>query len=618
MTAEQVAAALGNAEQEGRSWRCICPVHHGHSLMLSDLPNGGMRIKCWGGCDNAAIRAELRRRRLHTSGKGKGAARTTETRAEHEAKVKSAKTKRKAKARDAQWHWANSVPAINTMVEVYLASRLILNPPPPALRFCPSAWRPKSKVNQPHIIALIEHQTNGVIGAHFIAMNPLDASVRVTGDDRKWSKGSTKGGAVRLFPTGPVLALTEGIEDALTFTETSGTPAWAAISADGIRNFVPPPATTTGTILLIEDQDQNQVGQRAVADAAPRLAALGHKVAIVRPKVGKDLNDALLALGPGAELFTIEEYEPNRAGDWYSRCIIGDSGKPLSVSANALMALRQDPAWRGVLGYDELAGAAMVMRPIPGTATNCNGGYPRRLDDFDITHAQVWLQHAGLCVIGRDTTHQVIETVAHDQPHHPARDYLAGLVWDGIERLGDWLTDCLGVAKTEYTMAIGHMFLVAMVARVFDPGCQANYMLILEGDQGTGKSTACRILGSPWFSDNLPGNLASKDAALHLRGHWLIEISELHAFSRSEIDALKAFLTRQIDIYRPPYARKDVHQPRQGMLIGTCNMLVYMTDPTGSRRFWPVQRDRRSYRHRVVVDIARSTLRRGPSALSRW
>lgn len=161
-------------------------------------------------------------------------------------------------------------------------------------------------------------------------------------------------------------------------------------------------------------------------------------------------------------------------------------------------------------------------------------------------------------------------------------------MWDGTERLNDWLSDCLGVEKTEYAIAIGRMFLIGMVARVYDPGCQADYMLVLEGRQAAGKSTACRILGDPWFSDDLPGNVGSRDAALHLRGRWLVEISELHSFTRSELDALKAFLTRKIDIYRPPYGRKDITQPRQCMFIGTVNMRVYMTDPTGSRRLWPV------------------------------
>jgi predicted P-loop ATPase len=586
MLAADIAARLdADARQDGDDWRCQCPLCGHGNLALRDRGNG-LLIKCWNGCTSAAVRAELKRRKLYTAAKTNGIA-SPETRAEHEARVKSAKAKRKSKRDDARWHWDNSISAVDTMVEVYFASRLILDSPPPSLRFCPAAYRPKAKVNQPHIIGLIEHQTDGVIGVHFIALNPLDASVRVTGDDRKWSKGQVKGGAVRLFPAGPVLALGEGIEDALTFQEATKIPAWAAISADGIRNFVPPGLAVTQTLMLIEDQDKNQAGQRAVADAAPRLAALGYRVKIVRPKFGKDLNDALLELGPGGDLFTTEDYEPNRNGDWYARCTPGENGKPMSNFSNALLALREDPAWRGVLGFDEMAAAATVLRPIPGPASR-GGSFPRQLDDLDISRAQEWLQLAGLPWIGRDTVHQALEAVAREHPYNPGQKYLETLAWDGVDRLDDWLTDCLGVEKTEYTMAIGRMFLIAMVARALKPACQADYMLILEGAQSTRKSTACRILGDPWFSDDLPGDVGSRDAALHLRGRWLVEISELHSFTRSEIDALKAFLTRRIDIYRPPYGRKDVEQPRQCMFIGTCNMRVYMTDPTGSRRFWPV------------------------------
>ena len=568
MTAEAIAVALGNAQKEGGSWRCNCPVHGGSSLILSDAANGGLRIKCWGGCNPRKIRAELRRRKLHhfTSN---GATRP-ETRGEHEGRVRAEKAKRQAKTRHAQWYWDTSLPAANTIAETYLASRLILDSPPPTLRFCPAVFRPKARIKQPHIIALIEHEGDGVIGAHFIALNPVDARIRVTGDDRKWTKGRSNGGLVRLFPAGPALAIAQSAADALAFKKATRTPCWAAISADGIRNFVPPPLTSTQTILLLEDQDSNQVGQRAVADACSRLAALGYQVAVVRPKVRKDLNDALLKLGPGATLFTMEEYQQNRAGDWYPRCIIGDGSKPLSNSANPLLALREDPAWRGVLGYDELAWQATVRRPIPGAPSNGGGKFPRPLDDFDISYTQQWLQRAGLPLTGRDTT-QALEAVAHENAYHPVRDYLNGLVWDGVERLDDWLTDCLGVEKTEYAMRIGRMFLIAMVARAFQPGVQADYMLILEGEQRTRKSTACRALGSQWFSDDLPGNVGSRDAALHLRGHWLIEISELHSFSRSEIDTVKAFLTRRIDSYRPtlwqegraPRATRNVHRHRK-------------------------------------------------------
>jgi predicted P-loop ATPase len=291
--------------------------------------------------------------------------------------------------------------------------------------------------------------------------------------------------------------------------------------------------------------------------------------------------------------------EPNSRSDngpsWVQDCIVDDKGRIVANLANAMLALRRAPELSGLMRYDEMLAAPLLCGPAPAYGqpvsppSDVAEPWPERpLLDTDVSAMQEWLQLQCMPRLGKDTAHQAVDLAAQENAFHPVRDYLNSVAWDGRDRLSIWLTYYLGVAASPYTKAIGQMFLISMITRIFEPGCKADYMLILEGPQGARKSAACAILGNKWFSDNLPDVSSGKDVYQHLTGKWLIEIGEMSAMSKADSTALKAFITRSVERYRPSYGRKEVIQPRQCIFIGTTNQAAYLRDETGGRRFWPV------------------------------
>lgn len=275
---------------------------------------------------------------------------------------------------------------------------------------------------------------------------------------------------------------------------------------------------------------------------------------------------------------------------WMTSCQLSSTGATIPNLANVALGLRTDPALRGMFAFDELAATVVLLRPLVrmnGTIATA-GVTPRPLTDADVLALVEWLQLAGINKLAGEIVNNAVTMVAKENAFHPIREYLAGLVWDGLPRVETWLSQYIGAADNAYTRTVGRMFLVAMIARIARPGCQADYSLILEGGQGAQKSSLCRVLaGSEYFSDQLP-EITSKDAAAHLRGKWLIEIGELAALSKAETTALKAFMTRREEKFRPAYGRYEVTEPRQCCFIGTTNEGQYLRDSTGNRRFWPV------------------------------
>jgi predicted P-loop ATPase len=285
------------------------------------------------------------------------------------------------------------------------------------------------------------------------------------------------------------------------------------------------------------------------------------------------------------------KHDPPKREGWLRHCLDDDRGRIIANLANAMIALRADPSVLDAVAFDEMLQAVVLVKRLPiapGGERSGDDPVPRAMRDEDVSQLQEWLQHQGLPRMGREIVHQAVDQRARERSFHPVHEWLDVLEWDGTERLNRWLQTYLGATgPPDYLTGIGRMFLISMVARIFKPGCKVDYMLVLEGEQGIEKSRACQVLAGNWFSDALP-DIHAKDARQHIRGKWLTEIAELAAFTRAESEALKAFITRDCERYRPPYGRKEVAEPRQCVFIGTTNRSVYIKDETGGRRFWPV------------------------------
>jgi predicted P-loop ATPase len=174
---------------------------------------------------------------------------------------------------------------------------------------------------------------------------------------------------------------------------------------------------------------------------------------------------------------------------------------------------------------------------------------------------------------------------------HPVRDELAEQQtrWDGIPRVHTWLTRICGAADTPYTRAVGAKWLIAAVRRVRQPGCKFDHILILEGGQGIGKSTIFSVLaGTKFFTDNLSIGLDPKEVIELTKGRWISELAELTDLNKRDVEAVKAFITRQQDEARMAYGREVLEVPRQFVLAATTNRSRYLRDDSGDRRFWTI------------------------------
>ena len=238
----------------------------------------------------------------------------------------------------------------------------------------------------------------------------------------------------------------------------------------------------------------------------------------------------------------------------------GPHKAPIANVDNIARVIEKDPAWEGVLAYDEFVDNLMLLRPVPGTTVPKASFQPRPWTDNDDVSALRWFNRHGFPRVAKTTVADAVAAVAQQNRISPVRHYLERLEWDGKHRLSGWLViycsadvvddegDAPG-AKAEFVAEVGRRWMISAVARAMEPGCKVDACLVLEGLQGIGKSTALRILadgtGQPkgrrsWFNDSVQ-QFVGKDSQSILRGSWIVELGELAVLSRADIGHVKSY-----------------------------------------------------------------------------
>lgn len=267
---------------------------------------------------------------------------------------------------------------------------------------------------------------------------------------------------------------------------------------------------------------------------------------------------------------------------WLSRLTKDMNGRFEKTINNAVLILENDPLLKGKIATDEFAGCGMILGKVPWSDKR----EKRRWEDVDNAGFYRYLE-TFYGITGREKLDNALLIASSQNRINDVKNYLKGLKWDGVRRVDTLLIDYLGAEDTPYTRAVMRKSLCAAVARGITGGVKYDYMPILTGPQGLGKSTFLSVLGKEWFSDSLT-SFEGKDAAELIQGIWIVEVGELTAMNRQEINAVKQFLSKQDDVYRAAYGRHTKRYPRRCVFFGTSNNGEFLKDTTGNRRFWPV------------------------------
>lgn len=273
----------------------------------------------------------------------------------------------------------------------------------------------------------------------------------------------------------------------------------------------------------------------------------------------------------------------------------GKGNKQVTVN-NFVNAFKSDPLLNGLLAYDMLKETIVFTRPS-FTAKGSKKGDLVNDTDISIIKGRIERMHG---IYNDAKLNDAIEQVSSDNAFHPIKLYLESLTWDGVPRIDAFLVDYMGAEDNAYTREAFRKMLLAAVTRIYEPGRKFDTALVFYSEQGVGKSTLIQRLSKGWFNDSLT-NLSGKESYEAIQFAWLVELAELSALRKSDVEAVKNFISKREDTYRGAYARRVKTHKRQCVFFGSTNDDEFLKDATGNRRFFPVS-VKRTRKTRIIFE----------------
>ena len=286
-----------------------------------------------------------------------------------------------------------------------------------------------------------------------------------------------------------------------------------------------------------------------------------------------------------------EEYDTS----WTEELDANTKGEYDNSANNLNIIIQHDQFLKDVFKLNIFDNKRYVTRSLPWRKVDTM----EPLRDVDYSGVRNYIE----CVYGIVSSQKVDDALALEfekKKFHPIREYICAQKWDGIPRVNTLLIDYFGAEDNAYTRAAIRKTLVAAVARVFEPGIKFDTALILVGEQGTYKSTFVKKLGMEWFSDTFT-TVQGKESFEQIQGAWLIEMAELSGLKKAEVESIKHYISKREDMFRPAYGRTVETYKRQCVFFGTTNNKDFLRDPTGNRRFMPID-VRPEYVTKSVID----------------